>query len=345
MIKKPKITVLMPVYNCELYIRESIDSILNQTFDDFELLIIDDASTDKTVDIIKAYNDFRIQLIEKPQNSGYTNSLNYGLSIAKGEYIARMDGDDISLRERFAKQVSFLDANPDVVLCGTIISIIGTNKIVSLPESHEDIKLLLLKSNCIAHPSVMFRNQKAKDFSILYDIYKEPAEDYDLWVRLLAIGKLYNLQEVLVNYRVHNFQVSKKRELQQVNSALDTRLNVLQYLDCTIEFGERTLLKKLIQNNNVIIFNELKEFVVLRDKLISSNSNNFFESFGFNEYVCSIEKKIFKDYFINRDKYFPIIFLQYLQIKSKFIFRLSFKDKLKLGVKSLIFFKAKWKMY
>lgn len=341
MIRRPRITVLMPVYNCELYIKEAVDSILNQTFDDFEFLIIDDASTDETVSIIKAYNDSRIQLIEKPQNSGYTNSLNFGLSIARGEYIARMDGDDISLRERFAKQVAFLDANPDVVLCGTIISIIGSDKIIKLPESHEDIKLSLLKGNCIVHPSVMFRNQKLKDFSILYDVYKEPAEDFDLWVRLLSIGKLYNLQEVLLNYRVHILQVSQKRESQQINSALETRLNVLQYLDCTIEFEERTLLKKLIQNNNVIIFNELKEFVVLRDKLISSNSNDFFKSIGFQEYLLSLEKKIFKDYFLKRDKYFPIIFFQYLQVKNKFGFSLNFRDKVKLSIKSVIYFKKK----
>ena len=99
--KIPTITVLMPVYNCALYINEAMDSILSQTFDDFEFLIIDDASTDDTVSIIKSYNDPRIQLVEKPVNTGYTNSLNYGLSIANGKYIARMDGDDISLPERF----------------------------------------------------------------------------------------------------------------------------------------------------------------------------------------------------------------------------------------------------
>ncbi len=124
--KFPRITVIMPVYNCELYIKEAIDSILNQTFTDFEFLIIDDASTDKTVSIIKEYKDFRIQLIEKEGNKGISDSLNYGLKVAKGEYIARMDGDDISLPERFVKQVTFLDSNPDVILCGSNFGIIGT---------------------------------------------------------------------------------------------------------------------------------------------------------------------------------------------------------------------------
>ena len=112
----PKITVLMPVYNCELYIQEAIESILHETYSDFEFLILDDASTDQTVSIIKKYKDACIQLIEKLLKAGYTNSLNYGLTIARGKYIARMDGDDISFPDRFVKQVTYLEANPGVVL-------------------------------------------------------------------------------------------------------------------------------------------------------------------------------------------------------------------------------------
>ena len=154
MSSSPRITVLMPVYNCELYIKEAIDSILNQSFSDFEFIIIDDASSDSTVSIIKAYDDPRIQLIVKQQNSGYTNSLNYGLSIAKGEYIARMDGDDISFSERFEKQIAFLDKNPDVVLCGTFFKIIGMDKVIVVPEGHEDIKVAMLKDCSTVPPSI-----------------------------------------------------------------------------------------------------------------------------------------------------------------------------------------------
>ena len=105
----PTISVIMPVYNCEKYIAMSIESILNQTINDFELLIIDDASTDQTLAIITSYEDTRIKIISKPVNSGYTESLNIGLKIAKGKYIARMDGDDISFTRRFEKQLSFLE--------------------------------------------------------------------------------------------------------------------------------------------------------------------------------------------------------------------------------------------
>jgi glycosyltransferase involved in cell wall biosynthesis len=339
MLSNPKITVLMPVYNCELYIREAVDSILNQTFTDFEFLIIDDASTDATVAIIKTYNDSRIQLIQKPQNSGYTNSLNYGLSIAKGEYIARMDGDDISLPERFAKQVAFLDANQDVVLCGTFYSIIGTEKVITVPENFEDIKLTLLRKSCFGHPTVMIRKNSLDRLAVIYDVDKEPAEDYDLWVRLLAIGKMHNLQEVLLNYRVHNSQVSQKRERQQRNSALETSLNILQYLDCTIEADERELLKKVIQNNDDVSFDEVKQFLFLNDKLKLSNSNSFFETKGFQDYLCSLEEKAFRNYFLNRSRYSPKIYLNYLRVKKKW--KLNSRDDFKLAVKALIFYKNK----
>jgi glycosyltransferase involved in cell wall biosynthesis len=339
MLSNPKITVLMPVYNCELYIREAVDSILNQTFTDFEFLIIDDASTDETVTIIKTYDDPRIQLIQKPQNSGYTNSLNYGLSISRGKYIARMDGDDVSLPERFAKQVTFLDANPDVILCGTFYSIIGTKEVITVPGNFEDIKLTLLRKCCFGHPTVMIRKNSVDKLAAIYDVNKEPAEDYDLWVRLLAIGKMYNLQEVLLNYRVHDSQASQKREKQQINSALEARLNILQYLDCTIEASERELLKSVIQNSGNISFNEIKQFLFLNDKLKLANSNSFFEGIGFQDYLSSLEEKAFRNYFLNRNRYSPMIYLDYLRTKKKW--KLTSSDELKLAVKALIFYKNK----
>ena len=195
--KFPRITVIMPVYNCELYIKEAIDSILNQTFADFDFLIIDDASTDKTVSIIKEYKDSRIQLIEKTVNTGYTISLNYGLKVAKGEYIARMDGDDISLPNRFEKQIAFLDSNPDVVLCGSNFGIIGTEKLIILPEDNEAIKLGLLKGNCIAHPSVMFRHSVIQEYVITYD-----ADNYPTVIKKY---NLYNNQQQLISEMIISY--------------------------------------------------------------------------------------------------------------------------------------------
>lgn len=335
----PKVTVLMPVYNCELYIKEAIDSILNQTFSDFEFLIIDDASTDKTVSIVKTYVDSRIQLIEKPVNTGLTNSLNYGLKVAKGDYIARMDGDDISLSERFAKQVTFLDANPDVVLCGSLFSIIGSTTIVIVPENNDAIKLTMLKKCCFGHPTVMMRKNILDKYSITYDVLKEPAEDYDLWTRLLFKGKFHNLQEVLLKYRVHDAQVSSKRLEQQINIATDIKLSLLYFPNLKITNDEIRVLRKFIADEEIIDFKEIKLFLKIKKKLIHANVDGFFEPIGFQLHFCDFENKIIRNYFLIRDNFSPLIYFNYLIVKNKTNCKITMVNEFKLLIKSLIFWK------
>jgi glycosyltransferase involved in cell wall biosynthesis len=333
------ITVILPTYNCEKYINECIESILNQTYSYFELIIIDDCSTDATVDKIKAFNDVRIQLIVKPKNSGYTNSLNYGLQIAKGKYIARMDGDDISLPTRFEKQVVFLEENSDFVLCGSIFNIIGSDKIIDLPEKNEDIKLSLLKRNCIAHPTVMIRKQILDEFSIIYNVNKEPAEDYDLWVRLISVGKLYIIQEVLLKYRIHFSQVSNTRKEHQSISATETRLNLLLIQYENVTFKEKNILRNIIAMNVLTDFKEIIIFHEIKHKLIKFNSTGFFESKGFSEFLFELEKRVVRDYFLNKSIFTPFVYLQYLKIKSRLDYKFTISQELKLFVKSFIFWR------
>lgn len=207
MQNNPKISVLLPVYNCELYIKEAIDSILNQTFSDFELLIIDDASTDKTVEIIKSFSDSRIILTQKSRNSGLIDSLNFGISVAKGEYIARMDGDDISLPERFYKQVDFLETNPNIIMCGTAYKTFGViEKEIRHPLSHEKIAVQLCLNSAFGHPTVMGKKSIFEKYNYNKDF--EKVEDYELWSRLIFEGQVANIDEVLLFYRVHENQVS-----------------------------------------------------------------------------------------------------------------------------------------
>ncbi|NNC50945.1 MAG: glycosyltransferase [Flaviramulus sp.] len=336
---RPLITVLMPVYNCELYVSEAIESILNQTFDDFEFLIIDDASTDKTVSIIKSFEDPRIHLIEKPINVGYTDSLNLGLKIANGKYIARMDGDDISLPERFAKQIAFLETHPEVVLCGAWLNIIDSNRIVKLPENHTSIKLALLKGNCIVHPTIMMRKQTLDEFSIRYELSKEPAEDYALWVKLLRLGRLHNLQEVLLYYRKHGAQVSSKRANEQQKSALYTRIQLLKYLECNMTLKETETLNKVFSEDSNISFNEIEIFQSIIGKLLVSNSSEFFEPNGFKIYLFNIENRLIKRYFFNRDTYPISNFIHYLKIKNKLGLKISTKKEIKLFAKSIFPYK------
>jgi glycosyltransferase involved in cell wall biosynthesis len=336
----PKITVLLPVYNCELYVQTAVESILNQTFTDFEFLIIDDASTDGTVSILKKFDDSRIQLIEKPVNSGYTNSLNYGLQIAKGEYIARMDGDDMSYPERFTKQIAYLETHPEVVVCGTAYKILGNDKHITLPELHEDIKISLLWGNCISHPSVMIRKKILDDYSIQYDTNKEPAEDYAMWVRLLSIGKLHNLQEVLLEYRIYSSQVSRKRAVEQKKNDIATKFQLLQYLDVKWNDSESEFLERQFCKTEVIAFKDLKIFKQIQNKLEIANTSGFFESEKFSQFLFDLEVDVLRKCFLKQKLYSPSMYFEYLLAKYKWQVKLPPKQELKLGLKSLIFWKT-----
>lgn len=340
MDKNPIISVLLPVYNCEKYIFEAIQSILNQTYNNFELLIIDDCSTDSTLQICKSFQDNRIVIIEKEKNSGYTNSLNYGISIAKGIYIARMDGDDISLPTRFEKQVAFMEVNKDVVVCGTAFSIIETDNLIRVPEKHDEIVTGMLKGCKIAHPSVMLRKSAFIANDIVYNIEMEPAEDYALWVQLIAVGKLHNLQEPLLKYRVHETQVSSLRNETQIESARKTRLTLLFYLNVIISENEQNVYLKAIKPKEKLDLEEFLILLALKKKLIDANTN-FFNEQGFVKYWQQFEKQFVSYFFKNRTSYSLIILRNYLAVFNKIENRLSNKDLLKLTVKSLLNFKVK----
>jgi glycosyltransferase involved in cell wall biosynthesis len=335
--KKPMVSVIMPVYNCEMYIKKSINSILNQTYNDFELLIIDDCSTDKTKDIVKSIDDNRIIFIEKPKNTGYTNSLNYALQLVQGKYIARMDGDDISLSGRFEAQVEFLESNESVVACGTIFKYLNSDIVINLPEFDNDIKLAMLKGNSMAHPSIMMRNSVIKEKNIRYNKEKEPAEDYDLWVELMAYGKLHNLQEVYLEYRIHNSQVSAVRRKQQNESVLKTRVKLLKYVCRDIsQEDEKNLLKIYRQEQRSFI--EVKQYLDFKKEFLSKN-NGFFKKEGLSLYFDHIEKDILKNYLLKRKHFSFKIFFEYLRLRKMCSYRSTFKENFKLVIKSLMLFK------
>ena len=198
----PKISVLMPVYNAEEYVADAISSILEQTFSDFEFIIINDGSRDKTAAIVKSFKDERIKFIDNPKNQGLIVVLNQGLDLCRGEYIARMDADDISYPERFAKQIDFLDNHLDVGLLGTAGENFGDNN-----DRHyqpEDVDVIdLLRGVCFYHPSVMIRRSVLIDNGLKYNKNYYLVEDYELWARMLKVCRLCNLNEILIKYRVH----------------------------------------------------------------------------------------------------------------------------------------------
>ncbi len=211
----PKVSVIMPVYNGEKYLREAIESILNQTFTDFEFIIINDASKDSTEEIIMSYADDRIVYLKNEQNLGVAGTLNRGLEAARGEYIARIDADDIAMPERFEKQVAFMDAHPEVGVLGTDIIMFGEDfeeREFIFSHEKEDLKAELFLKSPIAHPTVMIRNNILKMHSLKYTEKYNGFEDFALWWDIAKHGDIAVLPECLVKYRQHMGQVTKKHK-------------------------------------------------------------------------------------------------------------------------------------
>ncbi|TAH33728.1 glycosyltransferase family 2 protein [Candidatus Saccharibacteria bacterium] len=204
---KPKISVVMSAYNAQEYLEEAIESILNQTFNDFEFIIIDDGSTDNTSAIIENYarQDSRIRPVDYGENKGLITALNTGFKMAKGRYIARMDADDISLPDRFLKQYEYLEAHPDTVLLGTLSAYMDERSQVygiwPVLLSDEEIRTGIAIHNEFRHGAVMIRRDVITKNKELYDIKAAHYEDYEYWPRLLRHGKGANLPDVLYLYR------------------------------------------------------------------------------------------------------------------------------------------------
>ena len=211
----PKVSVILPVYNAGKFLRQAVESILTQSFTDFELLLINDGSTDGSGAIIQSYNDTRIIYLENENNKGLIYTLNRGIDLANGQYIARMDADDIALPHRLQRQVEWLDKNPSTAAVASFSTEIDESgiecgfyqrdrKIVSAAQ----ILKAMPVNNCLTHPSVMARTEILKAYR--YSSSQKNIEDYDLWLRLLADGhRLEKLPEALLLYRVHSSSVTQ----------------------------------------------------------------------------------------------------------------------------------------
>lgn len=226
--KRPLLSVVMGCYNSEDTICEAITSILEQTFSDFEFIIIDDCSRDRTIEKIESFNDQRIRLIRNEKNQGLGYSLNLGVRESLGKYIARMDADDISLLKRFQCQVKYLESHPDVMCVGTGAKKIGNislkTRILSPniipPVEHEDIKARLLIGTPILHPSVMLNGDLLRKHSLNYSPEFSKAQDYELWSRMVWEGQMSNLKEVLLCYRYSKQQASCIASAEQVKNSV-----------------------------------------------------------------------------------------------------------------------------
>lgn len=226
-IENPIITVIMSVFTVkEEYLKKAIESILSQTYEDFEFIIILDGPNPYNREIIKSYKDVRIIIHENTENLGLTKSLNIGLSMAKGKYIARMDADDVSLPTRFEKQLYYMEENSDIAVVGTLAKNYGQNKMISqhLNCSIDTLKIRMLFYNAgIIHPTAFIRKEFLDVFDIKYDESIKKSQDYALWVDVLKYGKIEIVNEVLFEYRRHSEQI-----IQSCNNEVEQFTNIIR---------------------------------------------------------------------------------------------------------------------
>lgn len=210
----PQVSILMPVYNTAPYLREAMDSMLSQTFTDFELIVLNDCSPDNAEEILDTYDDPRIVRYRGERNVGLANVLNVGIEMARGKYIARMDSDDISLPNRLKVQVDFLEKHPDIDLVSVAMQLFGAKEEVWVREQNpEKVKINALFQSPVLHASSVWRKVSFERHGLRFRQDMVPAEDYDLWTRALVRGlKLVNLPDVLYRYRLHPNQATQQKE-------------------------------------------------------------------------------------------------------------------------------------
>ncbi len=282
-----KASVIMPVFNRQRYLKESMESVLNQSFTDFEFIIIDDASTDDSLQIIYSFHDSRIVLLKNKTNIGISASRNLGLKIAKGEYIIVFDSDDVNVPRRFELQIRFMDDNPQIGVCGSWYETFGTEKrVFLLPKNSDFLKAQLLFGSSLCHPSVILRRELMNSCQIMYNEEFNSSIDYELWAQLLDKAVFTNMQHVLLKYRVHKKQVSDVIKHDQLSNASKIRAELLS------KMGISATIEEMQTHENICSYTIGKctdnVFTWLNRLVQINSSNSIFDKSAFIEQVCDI---------------------------------------------------------
>ena len=265
-MESPLISIIMPVYNSENYVSFAIESILNQTYRNFEFIIVDDGSTDNTKKIISFYEDKRI-IYRQKEHSGISDSLNLGLEIARGEWIARMDSDDISYPDRLEKQMKYIQNNCDISVLSTAYAIFKSYKkiqyIIKNPEKDDNIKRKFILYNSICHPSVIFKRKTILSLGG-YNFSAFESEDYELWIRIADSVVFGNITEILLLKRFNEKDSFKRHNKEFKNEILNMLINYLYktnlqgedflkyYLLINYYYGDKFILRKILKYNSLV---------------------------------------------------------------------------------------------
>lgn len=329
-----KLTVIMPVYNGELYIEEAINSLLEQTFSDFDLIILNDNSSDSTVSIIEKLkaNDDRIILINKRKNEGPAHLRNEGIDLAKTEYIALLDADDIALPTRFEKQIQLLDSQPNLALCGTWFTIFGDKKekILRHEVDHEALKIQFLHSCGLGNSTVMFRKSLIGD--LRFEDQYVPAEDYGLWSEFIAKHEFYNIPESLVKYRWHPGNISQTKQVQLRIAEVAIKKRQLERLEISSEDDESIYYVNAVSVNRKQyagdIIKTIKASYVLKEK------NERLKVYNQELFCKHIDRVIVRT--TRNSLEYNADFYKFLKNESGYFDKISLLDKV------ILFFKCKF---
>ncbi len=283
----PLVSVVMAVYNGEQFLQEAIDSILGQSFTEFEFIIVDDGSEDQSNSILQKIRDTRVVLVKNPSNMGQSTALNKAIKLSKGKYIARCDADDISLENRLFEQFTFMDSNSHIGITGTGYTEIdekgNEGKTFIYPQNKVEIKWKTLFGPVFPHPTVMIRSELIERFSPFYNESYQTTQDYELWSRLLEYTKGTNLPKPLVKYRRHGKAVStKKIEMQDENRLRISAKGIAKLLPgrsisirtaklCNeLRIGNLSLIKDTIKPLDFVHFKELIQAFIKENSSVSS---------------------------------------------------------------------------
>lgn len=334
------LTVIMPVYNASNYLAEAIESILNQTYNEYNFIILNDKSTDNSLEIINDYakKDKRITVYDFNENKGPAFLRNFAIEKASTKYIALMDADDISLPERFEQQVKFLERNSSYGLCGTWFTIFGNNietETIKHFEDHDELKANFLKEFYVGNPTIVFKKEIIQGNK--FDSSFHPMDDYELWSRIIFNTKFYNIQKSLLNYRWHekNISHSTNANLSLIHKKI--RFNQLKHLGIfgDLEVNSNYLKAIKFENKQLAenIYSTIEAGLLLIDR---NNEKKIYNPIYFDEII----KKNLTLTIINAKTFNPSFFFKIYRDYKNIYNNFSKKEKTKF-VKRCLLFKKK----
>lgn len=334
----PLISVILPVYNRENYLNEAIQSMLEQTYKNFELIIVDDGSTDNSLSIAENINDERIVICKNQINKGVSFSRNLGISKAKGEFLAFMDSDDISLPLRLEKQILLFQNNKEIDICGSWLQMMNSKKILDFAKSHDEIICRMLLHCAISIGSVMARATVFKDERFNSEL--RHGEDYELWSRLCWKKRFHNIQEPLLIYRYHANQLSIINKQEQSPMDVQIRLNLFHRFNYNKAKFTDGMLTDLFLYNNALSFTRYINIIEWFEEIKEQNyKQQIFQKKYFNMVIKQMKKDlIYKTFFVKHFKHitknmkFKILFhIDLLSIV--YIIKMKGRERLKLSIK------------